>query len=610
MPKETAQEVERLTRILRQYTTAVPDVSESTANTTTVTSTRDQTATPISATSPTHAQNNDPQSSVYCYESERENADSIATAKENLQLRRELDCATDTIVSVVKNSAQMSLISRGYLWDQIRTGLEMGQEIGHYMAAVQSSSSFGSSNTSGYEDMQTIISEFDTAKIKLEQEQRAHKIVKRDMVALESNYTTLLGTVSTLQTSIKNLEKQCNSYANTIGDLELQIASKENELKISNEMLERARRDHFILNETFLKVSHVNEKNIQHLKESLGLHSNTASSAAVTITTATRTKSEAFLEDSESLYNSLKRIQELEAELRFSNDKYATDVGKLKNFNQDLQRKLQQSIEGYSAFKASGKTDEDWKEQETLIKLLENKNKETALKMSDIADTLETTALKYTVLSDNYNVLRLEMKKAGNHSGRLKSIIQAKDCIIGDLHNKTEFLEKENDSLKSRLRSAMTTASVKNNLANELKTKLDAVWSKISPIQKAASESDALRDAAKKLTTEMKHKEIQIHEWKRKFQKSLTETESRVTKLEIAIHDSLLRLLGYLKVTGRDIGAERGYGSMRPIGGEKGDNDNNDESKIFGSSLGSKMSKLSKEVRRLYYRIDNVYLLF
>ncbi|KAJ3353942.1 hypothetical protein HDU83_006147 [Entophlyctis luteolus] len=148
--------------------------------------------------------------------------------------------------------------------------------------------------------------------------------------------------------------------------------------------------------------------------------------------------------------------------------------------------------------------------------------------MANIADTLEATALKYSLVSKLFQ-----------------------DILVSELYSKSDDMQREIESLNTKLKSAMSTIVVKSNLAQDLKAKLDAVLAKVGPIQLAATESDSLKDNVKRLSSQLKHKDAQAQEWKRKFQvkfflhlcypaqPNLTKTKKRDTKeLELVAKES------------------------------------------------------------------------
>ncbi|KAJ3202108.1 hypothetical protein HDU82_007602, partial [Entophlyctis luteolus] len=92
------------------------------------------------------------------------------------------------------------------------------------------------------------------------------------------------------------------------------------------------------------------------------------------------------------------------------------------------------------------------------------------------------------------------------------------DILVSELYSKSDDMQREIESLNTKLKSAMSTIVVKSNLAQDLKAKLDAVLAKVGPIQLAATESDSLKDNVKRLSSQLKHKDAQAQEWKRKFQ--------------------------------------------------------------------------------------------
>ncbi|KAJ3022191.1 UNVERIFIED_CONTAM: hypothetical protein HDU68_009265 [Siphonaria sp. JEL0065] len=444
------------------------------------------------------------------------------------------------LVNLVKGVAVYKLAPRSLIWNIIRDGIsgsDLGKELGEYMDAIQGkeqqtlSSEYPGIKVDESED---VLLQVKSLKMKLESEKRAHKMLKRDTAELETLYATSLAKEKELMTFIKETKDQSAAQGTVIEDLEVRIESIQNELSISNEMLERSRNEYKILNETFAKVNESNQKNISHLKNSLGLKQ----TPSVTSTTASQngvtTISSATNASTNNIHYATMTIQRLEAELKFQKDKYETDISSFRKLNNELQSQLSKAISNYESIIAEGKTEDDWLSIQKLLKSLETQKHESSKRMENLVETLETTAQKYTVLSENYEYMKTDMKSVKENSFRLKSIVQAKDAIIDDLHEKARIIMEENSNLKTRLKNAIATVTIKTNLLQDLKTKFDAVLSKVDPIQKEAAQSESLRDVNRRLGNDLKCKEVQLQEWKRKFNEMETLVKSIATSTSIA----------------------------------------------------------------------------
>ncbi|KAJ3067571.1 hypothetical protein HDU98_009211 [Podochytrium sp. JEL0797] len=439
------------------------------------------------------------------------------------------------------------------------------------------------------------------------------------MIGLEAAHVASVKHAKETTEMVKHVEEQCRVQVEVIEEMELRIGVVQNELRISNEMLDRSRNEYKLLNETFAKVTESNQKNISHLKASLGFGETSSTGVHARSASSLATQNLQSVQERTN-FESNNLIRRLEAELEFYKDRYDTDITAFKKLNHQLQEQLSRAISNYESLVADGRTEEDWAAIQRTIKILELKNKEATHKKSNAVDTLEITAHKYTLLSENYEHLRMDMKRERDNSVRLKSIVTAKDAIIDDMHTKTEQILDENESLKSRLKTATTTATVKANLAQDIKLKLDAVLSKVDPIQKEAAQSQSLQYTNKRLVADLKNKEIQLHEWKRKFnemeavlnqlnasvetnqqtqhqqiqvknaqriqklQKSLDVSEQQVARLETAIRKSMSELFQNRERR------QRGVDEFGICGGLKGG-----ESSVISPDLAVKMSRLSKE---------------
>ncbi|KAI9352933.1 hypothetical protein BDR26DRAFT_850096 [Obelidium mucronatum] len=485
-------------------------------------------------------------------------------------LRNSVDSLESLIVNLVKGVAVYKLVPRSLVWRFVRDGLtefrsDLGHEMVQYMNAVQGKEQPKEYDQNLLTKSEDFFLQIESLKSRLENEKRAHKILKRDFVTLETSYSVALSKEQELIQIMKQTEDRCKCAID---------CATEAELRISNEMLERSRAEYKLLNETFAKVNESNQKNIMHLKTSLGLPPQSASSIS-TIHDGSRAHPSIHPPSSNGSHATM-MVQRLEAELKFSKDRYEADIASFRKLNDELQQQLTKVMLKYERAVSQERTNEDWMALQKALKLLETQKQDASKRMSNLADTLETTAHKYTILSDNYDAMTIDMKRLKENSGRLKSIVQAKDAIIDDLHGKTEAILEENSSLKVKLKNALATIAIKTNLFQDLKTKFDAVLSKVDPIQKEAAQSEKLRDKNQRLGNDLRCKEIQLQEWKRKFndmeilvksiatttstqenaqelesqynqrikslQKSLTVSEQQVSRLESGIRKSLLEI--------------------------------------------------------------------
>ncbi|KAI8607150.1 hypothetical protein BC830DRAFT_198980 [Chytriomyces sp. MP71] len=110
---------------------------------------------------------------------------------------------------------------------------ELGEELGQYIDAVESrnaSQAAGSSTTRLFKTDEEAAEEIGSLQTRLEAEKRSHKILKRDMVALESSYTTVLANLKSLNLTIHRLEEQCLAQANETEEAELKAAAVAHDL--------------------------------------------------------------------------------------------------------------------------------------------------------------------------------------------------------------------------------------------------------------------------------------------------------------------------------------------------------------------------------------------
>ncbi|KAJ3291614.1 hypothetical protein HDU79_002184 [Rhizoclosmatium sp. JEL0117] len=603
MSKETNEEVERLARILHQH---APDISSDISLT--VDSNNHSPAPRTSAiTKPL-----DDRRFLNSVEVDLDTS-SIATAQ--------LETVSKILESVVKVCAKYTLIPRSVIWGVIRQGVvagvqtDVGDDAIAYMDAIEKSEQKEGIGRKSGEDLAVLVEDL---KAQLEAEKRSHKILKRDIVAIESNYVDALARIREDDECIRGLENQVSSQTAVLEEMEVRMAALQNELRISNEMVERGRKEYRLLNETFEKVNESNQRNISHLKSSLGL-----SSLGPTSTHARSASSliNQTFETQMTSVESTNMIQQLQAELKYTKDRYEADTAAFKKLNEELQLQLSKSLSNYEALVAEGRTEEEWAAIQKTVRLLEIKNREASQRVSGAVDTLETTAHKYTILAENYEQLKLDMKRAKDNSNRLKSILQAKDAIIDDLHHKTSTILADNDALKTKLKNTLATVTIKTNMVTDWKTKFDALLSKVDPIRKEAEESEALREVNKRLLHECRNKDLVVQELKRKYsdmettikqlasntnsesqlkqelegaykekvyklQKSLTLAESRLGKLETAIRKSLQQVFAMRERRGRSIDE---FGVLS--GGQEEGNGNVG----MTPELAVKMSRLSKE---------------
>ncbi|KAJ3389849.1 hypothetical protein HDU84_008219 [Entophlyctis sp. JEL0112] len=169
----------------------------------------------------------------------------IAITQENAQLRNDVQTLKDTIVSIVQQATRDGFIENVVLLNILESGLG-GTNTGEGIQPLLDALHFSTGTVSAQLpilQVKGLLSELEDAKAKLDSEQRAHKIVKRDMVALEANYTGMLRTAGAMQATIETLDAQCKSYAASIEVLEGRCVAAEREMNATATLLATARRD-------------------------------------------------------------------------------------------------------------------------------------------------------------------------------------------------------------------------------------------------------------------------------------------------------------------------------------------------------------------------------
>ncbi|KAI8607241.1 hypothetical protein BC830DRAFT_1234687 [Chytriomyces sp. MP71] len=255
-----------------------------------------------------------------------------------------------------------------------------------------------------------------------------------------------------------------------------------------------------MLSETFAKASESHQKSLQHLKHSLE-----ATEQAKEIDSSRASQPDASI--------GANTISRLEANLVLEREKYAADMSLLRKINDDIQAQLNKAVHNYNTLASSTRSEDDW-----LALAAEKRAHECASKLQFATESLEISAKKYGIVSEEYDTLNKETRTLRESCARLKSVISAKDAIIDDMYAKHATLVTENSDLQARTKSASATATNKKNLLQDYKTKLDALVAKISPLQELASQAQALRDTNRRLKVEGKIKEERVAEMRKRYE--------------------------------------------------------------------------------------------
>ncbi|KAJ3040245.1 hypothetical protein HDU99_010173, partial [Rhizoclosmatium hyalinum] len=210
MSKETNEEVERLARILHQH---APDISSDISLT--VDSNNHSPAPRTSAiTKPL-----DDRRFLNSVEVDLDTS-SIATAQ--------LETVSKILESVVKVCAKYTLIPRSVIWGVIRQGVvagvqtDVGDDAIAYMDAIEKSEQKEGIGRKSGEDLAVLVEDL---KAQLEAEKRSHKILKRDIVAIESNYVDALARIREDDECIRGLENQVSSQTAVLEEMEVRMAA-------------------------------------------------------------------------------------------------------------------------------------------------------------------------------------------------------------------------------------------------------------------------------------------------------------------------------------------------------------------------------------------------
>ncbi|TPX75161.1 hypothetical protein CcCBS67573_g03556 [Chytriomyces confervae] len=432
-----------------------------------------------------------------------------------LRLESELDRVSQMVVTLVKATAPYTLVPRSVVWDAIRNGLghsiystDFGAEIGQYMDAVElrPGSRLNHDHIRGFAK-----NEFEETKAALALEQRNHKILKRDMVALESSYSALVANVKSMNQTITQLEERCALHLDSKETAELKLASCEHELKVARETLDQTRDGYKMLSETYAKAAEANQKKLHQLRHALEMSQKTS------------------MQRTDSVQE---QKTDVEKELRLLNEKHDADIALLSKINDDLQTQLTRALANYTALLSSAHSEEEWISMSAKLRNAEIRAQESLTRANVATDTLQTTIQKYAVVTEEYDRSMKDLKSMRDHAARTKSILVAKDSIIDDLYAKNEVLQAENTAILAKMKSANATITAKKNLLQDYKTKLEALMSTLSPIQTAAAETQHFQDTNRRLKAEIKIKDERIRELKQRYEELDTFLKEKSASME------------------------------------------------------------------------------
>ncbi|KAI8844531.1 hypothetical protein BJ741DRAFT_573610 [Chytriomyces cf. hyalinus JEL632] len=452
-----------------------------------------------------------------------------------LRLESELDRVSQMVVTLVKATAPYTLVPRSVVWDAIRNGLgnsNFGAEIGQYMDAVElrPGSRLNHEHIRGFSK-----NEFEETKTALALEQRNHKILKRDMVALESSYSALVANVKSMNQTISQLEERCTLHLDSKETAELKLASCEHELKVARETLDQTRDGYKMLSETYAKAAEANQKKLHQLRHALEM------------------SQKASMQRTDSVQE---QKFDVEKELRLLNEKHDADVALLSKINDDLQTfpthkstcklhfspfigtfggRMDFNVSLVFALKRTQWTSVLKKQscRSTKLRNAEIRAQESLTRANVATDTLQTTIQKYAVVTEEYDRSMKDLKSMRDHAARTKSILVAKDSIIDLLYAKNEVLQAENTAVLVKMKSANATITAKKNLLQDYKTKLEALMSTLSPIQTAAAETQHFQDTNRRLKAEIKIKDDRIRELKQRYEELDTFLKEKSASMEI-----------------------------------------------------------------------------
>ncbi|KAJ3090262.1 hypothetical protein HK102_004278, partial [Quaeritorhiza haematococci] len=275
----------------------------------------------------------------------------------------------------------------------------------------------------------------------------------------------------------------------------------------------------------------IDVRKLKHSSSNASLETTTTNASTTTATTssgmtASGTSSSLSSSGEHGAAGGLAMADAVEAETRMHKDRYEVDslvmskrIEHLERQNRSLQTQLDKALKIKTA-------EEEWCALMTKHRVAEDQVKALKESLAQKTRVVDLVQERLFNLNNDCGILKSEIQRQKGAYARVKVDLANKDAKLKDLEKKCKELIETNTALEVKTKNLTSNHSQKDNLAKDLRSKLETTQIELEQLRGMVDRTEALREALRKCKDEIARKESQTAMWKKRVEEMTEELES------------------------------------------------------------------------------------